>query len=115
VSYLLGAGIEFGDALNPVPRALFGVVKNGIVLGIYAVAMGAICILAGRGLYSLRESARKLAVNLNILWIVDYSCWAVIDPPKPGKLAVRLVTHALTVTICGLTIWYLHSRRQVFF
>ena len=114
VQYFIGVGFYLGEAFSPHKRALFGIVRNPIVIATQAILMAALCFFIARGLYRFNETGRRWAIGTSIYSFIQYACFVFIDHEGKSKFGFRIFTLGITTALYALTIWYLYSRRADF-
>jgi heme/copper-type cytochrome/quinol oxidase subunit 4 len=114
VQYFIGVGFYLCEAFSPHKRALFGIVRDPIVIVTQTILMAALCFFIARGLYKFNETARKWAIGTSIYSFIQYACFVFLDHEGKSKPGFRLFTLGITTALYALTIWYLYSRRVDF-
>lgn len=112
---VLGGGAAAGGLMTDTEIPLFGLVLTGAAGRAYSLAMAAVNLYCGIGLYRANDLARRVAIGLQavgLLYVlsIPFGKWAS-QSPVPAALAGIVAAGCMFEV---LLIWVLVTRRQGF-
>jgi hypothetical protein len=117
VYHLLTVGFQLSELINPTPSAIFGVEPRGNSSVLYALAMTAVNVYVGIGLYAMKRSACWIGVA-SIVWNVAVTIhWAALSPVSTNSQDVALLYRLAGFTallVAGFSLWQLWAARNHF-